>query len=560
MAASSDPRDSHKPIDDPTDPYVRSAQTFPHLTPEMVARVQAYGAEESLAVGALLFERGQRGADFFLVLQGGIEVYGSDDRGQSVVVTVHGAREFTGDVDLLNDRQILVSARAITPSRVVRIKRADFPRLISGEPDISEIIMRAFILRRVGLIRHAQGGVAILGAANADDTLRIQRFLSRNVYPYHMLDTASPDAAQLEEHFQLKPEQMPVVIYAGEKVLRNPTDTELAESLGIAENIDPEFAYDVVIVGGGPAGLAAAVYAASEGLQTLVIEALAPGGQAGTSSKIENYLGFPTGISGLALAGRAQVQAQKFGARFAISRKVLAIHNQQSPFVLVLEGEKQVTARSVVVASGARYRALDVPNYESFQGQGVHYAATAIEAQICAGDAVIVVGGGNSAGQAAVFLSRTARHVYMLVRGPGLAATMSDYLVKRIQLSPKISLHTRCEISALNGDHSLRSVTWRHRDTGEQQTQDVTHVFAMLGALPNTEFLNGCVALDSKGFVKTGSDSHGQVLSSPYATTCPGIYAVGDVRADSVKRVASGVGEGSVVVAAIHRFLHPELA
>ena len=550
---------SAAPPIDPTDPYVRSAQTFPHLNSEMVERVRAYGVEEEVPTGTLIFERGQRGADFFLVLQGGIEVYGADDQGKAVIVTVHNAMEFTGDVDLLNERQILVSARAIVPSRVVRVKRADFPKLFSGEPDIGEIIMRAFILRRVGLIRHAQGGVAILGAADSGDTLRIQRFLSRNAYPYHLLDTASPDAAQIEAHFQLKPEEMPVVIYAGERVLRNPSDADLADSLGIAEEIDANFLYDVVIVGAGPAGLAAAVYAASEGLKTLVVEALAPGGQAGTSSKIENYLGFPTGISGQALAARAQIQAQKFGARFAISRKVTSIQSQTSPFTLTLEGDKHITARAVVIASGARYRGLDLPNYEAFQGQGIYYAATAIEAQICAGDSVIVVGGGNSAGQAAVFLSRTVDHVHILVRGKGLAATMSDYLVKRIAASPKISLHTQCEITGLHGDRGLREVTWCTRDTREEQTHAVRHVFAMIGAVPNTEFLNGCVALDEKGFVKTGSDSRGQVLSSPFATTCPGIFAVGDVRADSIKRVASGVGEGSVVVSAIHRFLNPEL-
>jgi thioredoxin reductase (NADPH) len=454
-----------------------------------------------------------------------------------------------------------VSGRARGDSRVVRVKRSDFRRLVSNEPDIGEIIMRAFILRRVGLIKHAQGGVVLIGAGHAADTLRIQGFLMRNGYPYRLLDTdVDPDAGGFLDCFHLTADQLPVVIAPGEHVYRNPANAALADDLGLSETVDAAHAYDVAVVGAGPAGLATAVYAASEGLETLVLEGLAPGGQAGTSSKIENYLGFPTGISGQALAGRAQVQAQKFGARLIISRSVTGIDCEGTPYRLSLEGGRTVSARSVVIATGARYRKLDVPDLARFEGQGIHYAATAMESNLCTGEEVIVVGGGNSAGQAAVFLSRTVAKVHLLVRAEGLAATMSDYLVQRIQSSPRIELHTRTEITALAGHRFLEEVTWVHRPTGEATTRRIGNVFVMIGAEPNTEWLDGCLELDSKGFIRTGVDSEGRALASPYATSRPGIYAVGDVRSGSVKRVASSVGEGSVVVQAIHGFLHPGVA
>nr|AYM53926.1 bifunctional protein : sensor cNMP-binding domain-like protein [Corallococcus coralloides] len=543
---------------DPTDPYERLAQTFPQVTPEMAERIATYGTEERLPGGTLLFKRGERSVDFFFVLEGAIEILDFDDEGQPHVITVHDERQFTGELDLFNDRQILVSGRTRGDSRVVRVKRADFRRMVSTETDIGEIIMRAFILRRVGLIRHSQGGVVLIGAGHGADTLRLQRFLTRNGYPHRLLDIdADPDAGGFLDCFKLTPDQLPVVIAPCEHVLRNPTNAALADDLGLSEVVDAAHAYDVAVVGAGPAGLAAAVYAASEGLETLVLEALAPGGQAGTSSKIENYLGFPTGISGMALAGRAQVQAQKFGARLAISRAVTGIDCDSTPYRLSLEDGRTVSARSVVVATGARYRKLDVPNLARFEGQGIHYAATAMESNLCHGEEVIVVGGGNSAGQAAVFLSRTVSHVHLLVRSGGLAATMSDYLVQRIQSSPRITLHTHTEITALDGDTLLREVTWVHKPTGERSTRRIGNVFVMIGAEPNTEWLNGCLELDSKGFIRTGVAPDGHALASPYATSRPGIYAVGDVRSGSVKRVASSVGEGSVVVQAIHGFLHP---
>jgi thioredoxin reductase (NADPH) len=340
-------------------------------------------------------------------------------------------------------------------------------------------------------------------------------------------------------------------------VLKNPSNGALAESLGLLETLDENVTFDLAVVGAGPAGRAAAVYAASEGLSTLVLESIAPGGQAGTSSKIENYLGFPTGISGQALAGRAQSQAQKFGARLAIARSVTGLECSVTPYRLQLDGSQIVKARSIVVASGARYRKLDLENYAKYEGHGIHYAATAMEAQLCAGEEVAVVGGGNSAGQAAVFLSRNVRHVHIIVRAGGLGATMSDYLVQRIALSTRITVHPYSEVTRLGGDPMLTEVGWTDRQTGQSTLKPIANLFVMIGAEPNTEWLAGCLALDQKGFVETGRDESGRALASPFATTRPGIFAVGDVRAGSVKRVASSVGEGAVVVQAIHQFLNP---
>ena len=352
-----------------------------------------------------------------------------------------------------------------------------------------------------------------------------------------------------------------MVVCGDDRVLVCPTPRELGDNIGIAEPLDPQHVADVVVVGAGPAGLAAAVYSASEGLDTVVLEADAPGGQASTSSRIENYLGFPIGISGRELAQRAQVQAQKFGARIIVPRTVLRLVTDSRPYVLELDDGTQVRAHTVVIATGARYRSLPLANIAQFEGCGVHYAATAVESELCEGDDVAVVGGGNSAGQAAVFLSRLANHVHILVRGDGLASTMSDYLIRRIEAAPeRITVHPHTEITALSGERHLDTVTWRDRVTGQSQTRHIPNVFLMLGAAPNTEWLN-CVALDDKGFVRTGisavsddpASSH--ALSQPLATSCPGIFAVGDVRSGSIKRVASAVGEGSIVVASVHQAL-----
>ncbi|KLD64696.1 FAD-dependent oxidoreductase [Dyella japonica] len=543
---------------DPTDPMNRKEQMFPRLDPTMVRRIAAYGQEENVSPGTMLFERGQRGVDFFLVLDGLVEIFDVDKHGQSNVFTMYTARQFSGEMNMFNRRAVMASARVAMDSRVLRVRSEDFRRMVAAEADISEIIMRAFILRRVGLIRAGFGGVVLVGPGHSGDTLRLERFLVRNGYPHRLIDTETdPDADGFIECFQLTLDQLPVVICPERCFLQNPTTAELADELGLTETIDPDFVYDVAVAGAGPAGLAAAVYAASEGLSTIVVEGVAPGGQAGTSSKIENYLGFPTGISGQALAGRAQAQAQKFGARLAISRQASGIDCSVTPFRMFLDDGQSIQARSVIVATGARYRKLDVPGYAHFEGAGIHYACTAMEGQLCKNEEVIVVGGGNSAGQAAVFLSRIASHVHVLVRSSGLAATMSDYLVQRILLSSSITLHTHSEIVGLEGEGRLHRVTWQQRETGESTTRPCSNVFVMIGAEPNTDWLKDCLALDSKGFVLTGRCDQGHILESPYATTKAGIFAVGDVRSGSVKRVASGVGEGSVVIQAVHRYLSP---
>jgi thioredoxin reductase (NADPH) len=545
------------PDNDPSSPLNRREQTFPLLNEEMASRLVKYGVEERVPPGTVLFRRGDRRIDYFFVIEGCIEIYDLDKDGQPNVFVVHGPSQFTGEVDLFSERQAMVNGRTGADSRLVRVDPVGFRKLVSGEPDIGEIIMRAFILRRVGLIQSGQGGVILAGSAHAADTVRLRSFLIRNGYPYRLLDTdVDADATHLLDCLGLRPSECPVVVMPDRRVLRCPTTAQLADELGITILLDPDHVHDVAVIGAGPAGLAAAVYAASEGLDTLVLEALAPGGQAGTSSKIENYLGFPTGISGQALAGRAQVQAMKFGAHMAIARSVQGMDCTKHPYRLLLDDGSSVRARAVVVATGARYRKLDHLDYERFEGQGIHYAATAMEATLCAGEEVVVVGGGNSAGQAAVFLARTAAHVHILVRSDGLASTMSDYLVQRIAQSPRITLHTRCQVDHLDGDTYLREVGWVCAD-GTQKRIKAGSLFVMIGAEPNTAWLDGCLDLDRKGFVLTGRDSDGYATPSPYATTLRGVFAVGDVRSGSIKRVASGVGEGSVVVQAIHRFLQP---
>jgi len=542
------------------DPHARDAQRFPRLNDDMAQRIAAYGVAEDVPAGTLLYKRGQRGADFFFVLEGSIQVFDLDGEGHTTTVVTHTRHQFTGELNNLNQRQLLLSGLTVVDSRVIRLSRENFQRLVSGEADIGEIIMRAFILRRVTLIQLGAGGVVLIGSGHAADTLRLQRFLIRNAHPHRLLDTdVDPTADGLVATLDIDPGEFPVVITLGHGLLKNPSTATLADTLGLTESIEPGRIHDVAVVGAGPAGLAAAVYGASEGLDTIVIEGMAPGGQAGTSSKIENYLGFPTGISGQALAGRAQVQAQKFGARLAISRNVVGLDCSSHPYHLRLDDGQLIAARAIVVATGARYRKLSVPNYERYEGQGIHYAATAMEGRLCSGEEVIVVGGGNSAGQAAMFLSRIAAHVHLLVRAGGLAATMSDYLVRRIHQSARITLHTETEIVELDGDDRLQRVSWVDRRTGARETHAIANVFVMVGAEPNTDWLSGCLALDSKGFILTGFDIRDDTSRSPFATSKPGIFAVGDVRCGSVKRVASGVGEGSVVIQAVHQFLSPEV-
>jgi thioredoxin reductase (NADPH) len=546
---------------DPSDPYARQSQTFPRLEPEQVQRIAGYGTEERITAGTELFHQGDRGVDFFVVVDGTIEIFEIDPCDQPTVLVVHGAREFTGELDLFNDRRVLVGGRAGTDATILRVAHREFRHMLGNEPDIAEIVTRAFILRRVGLIRHAQAGAVVIGSTHAAATQRIVRFMTYNGYPHRLVDVdESPEAASFLACFEIDRAQLPAVIDVAHNVLLDPSNGTLADALGLTEQLDATHVYDLAIVGAGPGGLASAVYAASEGLDVIVLEGHAPGGQAGTSSKIENYLGFPTGISGQALAGRAQVQAQKFGAKLAISRHVSRLDCEQHPYRLQLDDGTAVTTRAVVIATGARYRRLPLESFARFEGQGIHYAATAMEERLCAGSEVAVVGGGNSAGQAAMYLSRTCAHVHIIIRGPGLAATMSSYLIERLSASPRVTLHPESEVVALHGDAYLQQLSWQSRKTGETTTREIRNLFVMIGAAPNTEWLRGCVELDAHGFVKTGATlaAWGQGPgASPYATSLPGVYAVGDVRGGSVKRVASAVGEGSVVVQAIHGWLHP---
>jgi thioredoxin reductase (NADPH) len=539
-------------------PHPREAQIFPRLAADVIDRLRPYGVEESPAEGAQLFTGGERAVDFFVVLEGAIELL-NPAHPEAGAFRIFERGQFSGEVHLFSDRAVLITGRAAATTRVLRLPRHDFQRMVANEADIGEMIMRSVILRRVELIATGYGGTTLVGAAHAPDTHRVRAFLTRNHHPYRLLDIETdPAAAALVDGLPDALASLPLVLAPGGKTLRNPSTPELAAALGLDGLRQDDALFDVAIVGAGPAGLAAAVYAASEGLRTIVIEAEAAGGQAGTSSRIENYLGFPTGISGEALAGRALVQAQKFGARLAISRPAISLDCSSDPFVIGLEPDEAIRAKSIVVASGARYRRLSLDGYDQLEGRGIYYAATPMEAQLCADQEAIVVGGGNSAGQAAVFLSRTCRHVHVLVRGPSLAATMSDYLVQRIENSPSITLRPYTEVTAVEGEGYLSHVTWTERRTGQSERRAVGCLFVMIGAEPNTAWLRNCVPLDAQGFVLTGQSQASAQLVSPYATALPGVFAIGDVRSGSIKRVASGVGEGSVVISAVHRYLAGE--
>jgi len=526
----------------------RKDLAFPLLTEEMVQRLRAYGQEEVVPANVTLYTHGDRQIDMFVILEGGIDVLLPAPNGGTKVFSRHRRLNFSGEFNLLNAQRAVVEARTISESRLLRISRKNLQRLMRAEGDIANLIIQATIWRRIGIVGEASSGVVLQGRAGDAETTYLQRFFVRNNYPHRVVEPP----AELEQGARDEV-ALPSVVLSDGRVLPRPTITELADELGITELPDAEMTYDVAVVGAGPSGLAAAVYAASEGLCTIVIEGTAPGGQAGTSSKIENYLGFPTGVSGQQLASRAHLQALKFGVHFAISRETITAEQIDGIHKLTLAGGIPVYARSVIVASGAQYRKLSVNNYAQFENRGLYYAATAMESLLCRDREVIVVGGGNSAGQAAVFLSGIAKHVHHIVRGPSLASTMSQYLISRIENSSHITLHTHTEIEKLEGASSLESVTWTHRRTGETMTKPIGNVFVMIGAEPNSGWLFGTVKLDKKGFIHTGGE-HG-FENTPYATSVPGMYAVGDIRANSVKRVASAVGEGSVVISDVHRYL-----
>lgn len=546
--------------ENPSDPYARQAQTFPKLTQDQIAQMKEFGHVEQLEKGAILFSRGDRTVDFFVVLSGNIEIFDDAGTSQEDVFTTHGPQQFTGELDLFNDREILVNGRMGDAGEVIRLNRPAFQRMMTSLPDIAEIIMRAFILRRMGLMEHEQGAATLIGKRGSTEMLDAERFMRRNGYPVRMMTVCEDEEARsLVDRLKVNEQGLPIIIKEGDDYISRPDRLALAHYLGLAVDFDEAEIYDTVVVGAGPAGLAAAVYAASEGLKTLVLEELAPGGQAATSSKIENYLGFPTGVSGQALAGRAQIQAQKFGATLAVPYVAQRLCCEERPYRIFLQSGDHICARTIIVASGARYRGLNVDGLDKFEGQNVHYAATAIEARLCGQTEVIVVGGGNSAGQAAVFLSQHADHVHMLVRSDGLAASMSDYLVERIDASPKITLHTHSEICEVEGNSYLSGASWKNSKTEKVTRADIAHIFVMIGAQPNTDWLDGCLTLDDKGFILTGQEAEecSACDHKPFAfeSSQRGIFAVGDVRAESVKRVASAVGEGSVCVSDIHKVL-----
>jgi thioredoxin reductase (NADPH) len=514
--------------------------------------------------GEVLYEQGYSAAPFFVVISGELEVVRPSVPVETLF-TVYEPGQFTGEVGILSGRRSLFCVRATTPGKVIELNRQQMLALIQTDAELGEILMRAFILRRVELIAAGVGDVVLVGSAYSASTLRIKEFLMRNGQPYSYVDLErDPDVQNLLDSFQVSASEIPVLICRGQLVLRNPSNQEIADCLGFNESVDQTHVRDVVIIGAGPSGLAAAVYGSSEGLDVIVLETSSPGGQAGSSSRIENYLGFPTGISGQDLAGRAYVQAQKFGADILVAKATRLICDRK-PYVVEVENGARIPARTIVIATGAEYRRPPCKNLLRFEGAGVYYDATFVESQLCGGEEVIVVGGGNSAGQAAVFLAQTTERVHMLVRSTSLAASMSRYLIRRIEESPTIIFRPQTEIVTLEGDNHLNSVYWRNSQTGQTEKHEIRHLFVMTGADPNTRWLDGCIALDDKGFIKTGADLLPDNLSpvgwsitrQPYLleTSLPGVFAVGDVRGGSIKRVASEVGEGSIAISFVHKVL-----
>ena len=532
-----------------SDAAFRHDLAFPRLSDEMLQRLRSYGQEESVPEGACLYTYGDRDTDMIVILSGEIESRLLVKGGGFKVFRSLRAGEFSGELNLLNTQRSVAEARTKSTSRLLRISRKNLRLLMRAEGDIANIIVSACIWRRVSMIDDPSTGVVLRGCEGDPDLLSLRRFLVRNYYPHQVEEL--PTNNELGK--SVAATKMPQVELLDGHVLVRPTLCDLADELGITELPEPHTIYDVAVVGAGPAGLAAAVYAASEGLSTIVVEGNAPGGQAGTSSKIENYLGFPTGVSGAQLASRGHLQALKFGVRFAISRDVVSAAQVDGLHQLILAGGLTVCARSVVIASGARYRRLDVKNHEDFENRGFYYAATVMESSQCRDREIIVVGGGNSAGQASVFLSGVAKHVHHIIRGASLEISMSQYLIARIESSPHITLYVDTEIDELEGERGLESVRWTNRKTGESVRRPISSIFVMIGAEPNSGWVYGAVKLDEKGFVLTGGQWGFEATS--FATSVPGIYAVGDVRAESVKRVASAVGEGSVVISNIHRYL-----
>jgi thioredoxin reductase (NADPH) len=530
---------------------------FPILATTEIDRISRLGERRAYPTGASIFKTGEIAPGAFVLLSGQIDITQRVGDGDSEAIVRHGPGSFMGELAQLSGRPALVDGVATKPVEVLVIPPRRLRDLLVEEAELGERIMRALILRRVRLLRSGAGGPIIVGGADHADVLRLEGFLTRNGHPQQRLDPdIDPCARALIERFHITPRELPIVLCPGGQILRNPSDVELARCIGLVAMLDPDRIYDVAIVGAGPAGLAAAVYAASEGLSTLVLDCRAFGGQAGASARIENYLGFPTGITGAALMARAYNQAQKFGAEIAIPDQVETLTRDAGPaadcFALTLASKERVRSRAIVIASGARYRRLNIPELASFEGSCVHYWASPLEAQLCVGQEVALVGAGNSAGQAAVYLADRVAKVWMIVRGPSLSAGMSRYLVERITATPSIEILPQTSVAMLEGkDGILQAIRCRSQISGEERAYSLRHLFLFIGADPNTDWLAGSgVAVDRKGFVCTGGNVH-----SPLETSVPGVFAIGDVRSGSVKRVASAVGDGAQVVAALHIFL-----
>ncbi|MGB6429241.1 MAG: FAD-dependent oxidoreductase [Candidatus Acidiferrales bacterium] len=555
-------------------------QAFPILTPAQIARIRPSGKVRPVAKGEILFEPGDQNLPFFVLLSGAMEIVQPDFAGERPVAT-HVPGEFTGEMSMISGHRCLVRGRVTEPGEFLEVDGDGLRAIIAKDADLSEIFMRAFILRRLLLISSGLGNVILMGSRHSASTLYLREFLTRNGYPFNYVDLDTDKTSQeLLDRFHVTIDEIPVVVCTHtQTVMRNPTIEKLADGLGFNPEVDETQVRDLIIVGAGPAGLAAAVYAASEGLDVLVIESASPGGQAASSSKIENYLGFPMGLSGQELAARAIAQTEKFGAKMMVANGVAKLDCSRHPYKVVLDNGTRLGARAVVIATGAQYNKPHIPNLLQFEGQGVYYGATHMESQLCEDEDLIVVGGANSAGQAAVFLAQNAGKVHMLVRSGALSDTMSRYLIQRIEQNPNIEVHYHTEIVALEGDKHLERVTWKDKITGETSVHDIRHVFIMAGASPRTEWLRGCVALDDKGFILTGRETNladgNPAPSAPGATpdenaqpkwplprfplmletSLPGVFAVGDVRAGNVKRVASAVGEGAIAVHLVHRVL-----
>lgn len=555
-----DAEDASSPL-----PGSTPSEMFPVLTSTQQARVLAHGQRRTVEQGETVVELNEHVTRLFVVVSGQLHILQVSNN-QEQVVAICNPGMFTGELNVLSGRRGLVRIRAAEKSELIEIERDALQSLVETDSELSDIFLRAFILRRLELIARKVGDIVLIGSSHSLDTLRIKEFLTRNYQPYSYIDLErDAEVQEMLDSFSLSIDDLPVLICRGTAVLRSPTNEEITDCLGFNEGIDQAHVRDLIIVGAGPAGLAAAVYAASEGLDVLVLESSGPGGQAGASSKIENYLGFPTGISGHELAGRAYAQAQKFGAEMLIAKDAKGLACERRPYAVLIGDGQSVPARTVVIASGAQYRRLQLENLSRFEGTGVYYGATHLEAQLCGGEEVIVVGGGNSAGQAAVFLAQTTRRVYVLVRSDGLAGTMSRYLIRRIEETPNIELHTNTEVVALEGSDHLERVSWRNNRTGHTESHNIAHLFSMTGAVPNSAWLGGCVACDQVGFIKTGLDLTTEDLARakwslqrpPYLleTSLPGVFAVGDIRGGNVKRVASAVGEGSIAVSFVHQVL-----